>query len=271
MIKYFVTDLDSTFLRVDKSIPEENIEAIKEARDADINVIISSGRSNMSLDIFAKNLGLDYEGNYIIAYNGCRIYEAKSKKVLTENLLDGETARAVAGIVCKRVPNTLCYADSKLYTQNITPITKRYAFNSSLILNQVDDLRDVMTGDIQKIIMIGDHNDLYKAYEEVIEKLGKDINAETYFSSVDLFEFAAKGKSKGTAIKELAEILGEPLSAFAAIGDNENDIEMIEAAGFGIAVANAIDGCKEKADYVTELDCDNGGFAEGLRYVIRKR
>lgn len=256
-------------MRVDKSIPEENLKALEEAKKAGIKVIISSGRSNMSLDIFAEKLGLDYDGNYIIAYNGCRIYEAKSKKVLTENLLDGKTARAVAGIVCPIVANTLCYADSRLYTENITEVTKRYAFNSSLVLNKVRDLREVMKGDIQKIIMIGEHKKLFEAYEEVVKQLGNNIKAETYFSSVDLFEFAAKGKNKGTAISELAEILGEPLSVFAAIGDNQNDIEMIETAGVGIAMENAIEECKIKADYVTSLDCDNGGFAEGLMYVIK--
>lgn len=261
-------DLDNTFLRGDKSIPKENITALKKAKNAGINVIISSGRSNMSLDIYAKELGLDYEGNYIIAYNGCRIYEAKSKRVISEELLDSKTAIDISNIVTKIIPNTLCYCSSKLYTESITEITKRYAKNSSLILNKVLRLGDTMQEQVQKIIMIGRHEDLYNAYLKVINELGEDIPAEMYFSSNDLFEFSAKGKNKGTGLLKLAEILNEPLSAFAAIGDNQNDIEMIDYAGMGLAVANAVEGCKKAACYTTKADCDSGGFAEAVDYVL---
>ncbi len=269
MIKYLLMDLDNTFLRGDKSIPEENIKALEMMKENGIKVIISSGRSNMSLDIYAEKLGLNYEGNYIVAYNGCRIYEAKSKKVLTEYLLDHKIAAEISDIVTKMIPNTLCYSDSKLYTENITEITKRYAYNSSLKLYRVEDLKSVMTEDVvQKIIMIGEHEKLYGAYEEVVNKLGKDINAEMFYSSVDLFEFEAKSKNKGTSLLELAEILNEPVSSFASIGDNQNDIEMIEYAGLGMAVANAVEGCKKAASYITKADCDHGGFAEACNYVI---
>ncbi|MCD8089819.1 MAG: HAD family hydrolase [Clostridiales bacterium] len=271
MIKYLVMDLDNTFLRWDKSIPDENTEALRKLKDAGIKVIISSGRSNMSLDIYAEKLELDYEGNYIIAYNGCRIYEAKSKKVLREYLLDNKTAAKISDIVTKIIPNTLCYSNGKLYTENITYITKRYAKNSSLKLNKVDDLKSIMVGEVQKIIMIGEHKLLYGAYEEVIKKLGSDINAEMFYSSDDLFEFEAKNKNKGTALIELAEILNEPVSAFASIGDNQNDIEMIEYAGLGMAVANAVEGCKNAAKYITKKDCNNGGFAEACEYVLNRQ
>lgn len=267
-IKYLLADLDNTFLRRDKSIPKENMDALERAKKSGIKVIISSGRSNMSLDLYAKQLGLDYEGNYIIAYNGCLIYEAASKKVLCEELLDTETAKKISDIVTKIIPDTLCYCDSRLYTENITNVTERYAKNSSLILNHTDKLSGTMKNKVQKIIMIGRHEDLYGAYEEVIKKLGANVKAEMYYSSNDLFEFASKGKNKGTGLVRLAEILNEPLSHFAAVGDNQNDIEMIEYAGVGIAVSNAESGCKNAADYITEKSCDEGGFAEAVDYLL---
>ncbi|MCD7777750.1 MAG: Cof-type HAD-IIB family hydrolase [Clostridiales bacterium] len=270
MIKYLVMDLDNTFLRADKSIPEENITALKMLKEKGIKVIISSGRSNMSLDIYAEKLGLDYEGNYIIAHNGCRIYEAKSKKVLREYLLDNDTAAKISDIVTEIVPNTLCYSNSRLYTENITEVTKRYAKNSSLVLNRVDSLKSIIEGDVQKIIMIGEHETLYGAYRQVVEKLGSEIDAEMFYSSNDLFEFEAKGKNKGTALLELAEILNEPVEVFAAVGDNQNDIEMIAYAGLGMTVANGVEGCKKAAKYITKADCENAGFAEACNYVLKE-
>ncbi len=266
--KYLLTDLDNTFLAPDKSIPKENTKALELAAKEGIRVILSSGRSNMSLDIYAKRLGLDYDKNYIIAYNGCRIYEAKSKRVISENLLDNKTAAGICRLVTDKAENTLCYKDSTLYTQNITDITKRYAKNSSLELNRVDSLAEIAgEGKIQKIIMIGEHGRLYNIGEAVRRAL-PDINAEMFFSSEDLFEFSAKGKNKGTALIELADFLNEPVSAFAAVGDNQNDIEMIENAGFGIAVANAAAECKNAARFVTSRDCAGGGFAEAVLCII---
>ncbi len=268
-VKYMLMDLDNTFLAPDKSIPEENIEALRLAKENGMKVILASGRSNMSLDVYAKRLGLDYEGNYIIAYNGCRIYEAKSKAVISENLLDNKTACHICRIVALEAENTLLYKDSRLYTQNITDITKRYAKNSSLELNQAESLADIAAeGEIQKIIMIGEHDRLFDVYKTVCESLDQSIDAEMFFSSEDLFEFSAKGKSKGTALVELAEYLGEPMTAFAAIGDNQNDVEMIAKAGFGIAVGNAVEECKKAARYVTVRDCAGGGFAEAVLCII---
>lgn len=267
-IKYFLMDLDNTFLKEDKTVPKENLRALAKLKNMGIKVILCSGRSNMSLDVYAEKLGLNYKNNYIIAYNGCRIYEADTKKVLYEELLDKNTAISISNIVTKLIENTLCYYNGNLYSETENFITKRYAQRSSIKLNIVEKLSDVMRGDIQKIIMIDSHEKLINAYKKVTELLGDNIPAQMFFSSHDLFEFSAKGKTKGTALIKLSQILNEPLYRFAAIGDNENDADMIQYAGIGIAVANAVESCKLNADFVTEQDCNNGGFAYGAEYVI---
>jgi phosphoglycolate phosphatase (TIGR01487 family) len=77
----------------------------------------------------------------------------------------------------------------------------------------------------------------------------------------------AEGISKGLALRKLAADMGIPIEAFLAVGDSENDLEMLEAAGIGIAVANARDGVKAAADYIAEKG-DGDGFVEGVtRYL----
>jgi phosphoglycolate phosphatase (TIGR01487 family) len=68
-----------------------------------------------------------------------------------------------------------------------------------------------------------------------------------------------EGISKGLALRKLAADLGIPVGEFLAVGDSENDLEMIEAAGIGVAVANAMDGVKDASDYVAEKG-DGDGF-----------
>jgi phosphoglycolate phosphatase (TIGR01487 family) len=76
-----------------------------------------------------------------------------------------------------------------------------------------------------------------------------------------------KGISKGLALRRLAGEIGIPVGEFLAVGDSENDLELIEAAGIGVAVANARDEVKASADYVTEKG-DGDGFAEAVgRYL----
>jgi hydroxymethylpyrimidine pyrophosphatase-like HAD family hydrolase len=76
-------------------------------------------------------------------------------------------------------------------------------------------------------------------------------------------EILPAGVNKGAALSKVSEITGVPLSDMAAFGDSNNDVEMIEAAGLGVAVGNALDNLKAVADYVAAAD--NGlGVAEGL-------
>ena len=97
---------------------------------------------------------------------------------------------------------------------------------------------------------------------EVMRDLGVKV-LDTGFA----VHLQTKGISKGLALRKLAADLGIPLQQFLAMGDSENDLEMIQAAGVGVAVANARDEVRAAADYVTEKR-DGDGFAEAMaRYL----
>lgn len=77
----------------------------------------------------------------------------------------------------------------------------------------------------------------------------------------------ARGISKGLALKKLAADIGIPAGEFLAVGDSENDLELIEAAGIGVAVANAREELKAASDYVAEKG-DGDGFVEAVRRYL---
>ena len=101
-----------------------------------------------------------------------------------------------------------------------------------------------------------------------MEPLTRDRVAVSY-SSMRYLEFNAPGVNKGQALAWLARYLGIPLEKTIAIGDNENDMEMIKMAGLGIAVQNALPDVKEAADVVTTKDFSQGAVAEAIeRFVL---
>lgn len=81
------------------------------------------------------------------------------------------------------------------------------------------------------------------------------------------FEVMSKSTSKGIAVKKFCDILGIDSKEVICIGDNENDISMIEFAGLGIAMGNATDEVKSKSDFVTDTNANNG-VAKALRKVL---
>jgi len=95
-----------------------------------------------------------------------------------------------------------------------------------------------------------------------------DPAVDTFFSSVEFLEVVAKNLNKGNGLRMMAEILQIPLADTVAIGDEENDVSMLKAAGIGCAMSNGSASAKAAADYVTEKDNNNGGAAEAIRRFI---
>ena len=106
-------------------------------------------------------------------------------------------------------------------------------------------------------------NDLFKAKEE----LKKYEDLEVVSSSPSNFEVMNKGTSKGRAVKVLADILNINREEVMCLGDSENDLSMIEFAGLGVAMGNAEEFLKEKADYITDTN-ENDGVAKAIEKFI---
>ena len=106
-----------------------------------------------------------------------------------------------------------------------------------------------------------------------LEKIAKDlepITGDTFvsYSSNRYLEFNQQGVNKGQGLLSLAEILGVDPKDTIAIGDNDNDLTMIQAAGLGCCVSNATEAVKKNSDYIAEADCDEGGVAEIIEKFV---
>ena len=113
-----------------------------------------------------------------------------------------------------------------------------------------------------------DYSYLKKIESEITDLTG---NMDVSFSSNRYMEFNRKGVSKGNGLQRLCNILGVDIKDTIAIGDNFNDLSMIQAAGLGVGVSNTIADMKPLCDVITENDCDHSAVAEVInRYVLKQ-
>jgi Cof subfamily protein (haloacid dehalogenase superfamily) len=123
------------------------------------------------------------------------------------------------------------------------------------------DLKRSMLGDtLFKILISSDIDTMLNLYKVINTEVGRDCNI--LFSSKNLLEITSVEATKGQALKFVADRLGIDIKDTIAIGDNYNDIDMIQVAGLGVAIFNAVDDLKSVADYVTKADNNKHAIKE---------
>lgn len=250
------TDLDGTLLTDDKRVSEENIEAI--------DYFVSEG----GLFTFATGrvpggvMGtLEYvvPNAPIVTFNGGSIYDYSKEDFLWSSFLPPEAIEVVESIDRECPYAGIAVATAK--TLNYCKINDRVLEHSryeNIPVNKTDYKN--VSEPWQKVLFI-----MEKEYIEEIKNFVKEKGFDEKFtfvqSATHYYELLPFGMTKGAGILKLAEILGIEHKKLIAIGDNDNDIDMIKKAGIGIAVANAADSVKENADWIT-VDNNSNAIAK---------
>ncbi|MBQ9828697.1 MAG: HAD family phosphatase [Lachnospiraceae bacterium] len=257
----FLSDLDETLLTRDKRITERTRKALDDFAERGGVFAISTGRPLMSAEEVCRTMELDYPGSYIVSFNGALITEAHG---------GGEVYRA--GIAIDDAFEIMDMADRRgIYIQAYRGpyiLAKEYNEHSAHYISFIHcpliifrDIKKEMTEPPCKLLAIdADREKLTALRDEIAEKLGD--RTKMAFSSRSYLEIFSKEAGKGRALRYLAKYLGIPEERTYAAGDMENDMEMIEMAGTGIAMINGADKIKAAADVVTEEDNNHDGLAK---------
>ena len=268
MYKLIACDLDETLYGNDRTIPARNVEAIKRASELGVKFIPATGRGYNSVRETLVDLGLlDKEGEYVISYNGGAITENKGNRLLHFQGLPFEEAeelyrRGLNYDVCIHV-----YTREMVYAYNITQEEIARLSKRMQVTEVFDrDLQFLAGQDIAKVLYENRDFDYLKKIEEEL----KDItgNMDVSFSSNRYIEFNSKGVTKGAGLRFVAEMLGIKREETIAIGDNFNDLSMIQEAGLGVGVQNTIQGMRQYCDYITYATNDEGGVGEVIEKFI---
>lgn len=271
MYQLMFSDLDETLLTSDHHVPEINREAISKARKHGLKFIPATGRGYEMTREILHELNLDQsDEDYIIAFNGGMIVTTGSFKEILFQGMEYELVKEIFDFgknldVCMEIftPEG-CY----LFNANQDEINRKTKQKANFKVIEDFDMSFTKSMRIAKIIFQKCDMPYLRECAKQMESITRDRVAVSY-SSMRYLEFNAPGVNKGQALAWLTNYLGVPSENTIAIGDNENDLEMIKAAGLGIAVENALPNVKAVADFVTEKDFSSGAVAEAIeRFVL---
>ena len=267
--KMLVTDMDYTLLNKEKKVSDRNREALRRAMEKGVHMVVATGRIYTSARIYAKLLGLDTP---IIASNGALIKDAS--KTIFRDILSQDTVREMLRLCHKYGVYCHFFTENTIYSEKLINVSLRYT-EWNKYMGEEDQVKIRIVDDGEEIIEAA-KSEVLKAVvfdddDEKIQKL-RDGIMETGIVSVSQsmkhnLEVMNKGVTKGNAVRILAQMYGINREEIIAIGDNENDISMIEYAGLGIAMGNAEEILKRAADHVTG-DYQEDGVAEAIEKFI---
>lgn len=192
----------------------------------------------------------------VICYQGAVVADPRTGEFLRHEPIPLELARETIAVLGEEGFHVNCYVDDELYVDEVTPEAERYAGFQNLPLHEVGDLTAWLSAPPTKLVAIGDP-DLLDGLEV---RMKARFDGRLYISkSLPFFlEFASPEVTKGSGLGFLAEHLGFTRERTVAFGDGENDVELLEWAGFGVAVANAHPRVLAVADWVCPSAAEEG-------------
>lgn len=247
-IKIVFVDLDGTLAKDKRRIDISNKVAIDRLNSIGIPVVLTTGRSLFYSESLCKQFGLS---NYVITSNGAGVYNYLTKKVIYRNIISKEDIRKMDLLIKKYnlfyTAHTLerDYTNKENYFPNIY-VKDLIELEEKKIVQLV-----IQSYNIEDMKLL--RRDLSPTNLEIVNKSKEIIEGEKLY-----YDIVNKGTSKGNAVKELCEFLNIDLKKTMVIGDSYNDISMFDVAGFKVAVENALPMVKEKADFITLSNKDNG-------------
>lgn len=258
MYKLIAIDMDGTLLRQDKTISDLTKNNLKKAAELGVKVVLATGRPIQGIKRYLEELELTNENDYVIAINGALVSRASDYSVISASaVLTGKDVK----YIYNKVRDLETYFH--VFTSKDDLVNQKSKFSDDeekrlgLTIKVVDFLKDIEDEDeIHKVVL--------EEQKDILDKITSKIPSELFekynmIRSVDfMLEFMKKGCNKAIGLEKLAQYLGIKREEIIALGDADNDREMIEYAGLGVAMGNAKDEIKKLANYVTKSNEEDG-------------
>ncbi|MGI8542617.1 MAG: Cof-type HAD-IIB family hydrolase [Aridibacter sp.] len=284
MIKLLALDLDGTLLNSNGKIPEENISAIRQAEEKGVLVTIATGRRFRD----ARPVGLECEFNApIITHNGALLKYAESLETVEVSLIATETTKEILRVGSEFGGDALVSCDpngkgtmlyDKISAENI-PLKKYIVWAKSLhgdeaeeAVHHVENLVDVMDeNEIIHISYSGTCEPMYELQRFLEDELSSSVNIlATIYPHLDftLLDILPPNTSKASGLEHLVSKNNLSHREVMVIGDNFNDLEMLEYAGTPVVMGNADASLLEREEFYTTLSNDEHGVAVAINKFI---
>lgn len=287
MIKLLALDLDGTLLDSRGQIPESNRAAIRSAEGAGVLVTIATGRRFRD----ARPVGLELELNApLVTHNGALLKYAGSLETVAASLLDQETTREIVRVGTLYGGDALVSADphgqgSLLYDRvsdfniplqrYLSWATRLHGDDAENAVAHVSDLRDALS----------DHQVIHISFSGTCDAMGRMVDflgneladsvtiLPTIYPRLDftLIDILPPGTTKGTGLETLARSLAISPEEIMVVGDNFNDLGMLEFAGTPVVMGNADSSLLERPEFYKTVSNDESGVARAIdRFIFGK-
>ena len=255
-------DLDGTLLNSQKEITPEVRKALAWAKERGVYVVLSTGRIVGEAAEFARELPCE---DLMVTAGGTAIATASDERILQSWDMPCEIGAKAVEAVQSRPVRVMIYVGSKIYINEYSnrDFVANYrveGFHANKIV--VEDI----AGEIRK-----NHLNVTKVYaigEQALAEIRPLPGITITSSGSDNFEILPAGADKGRALTRLGELLGVTPAEMVAIGDSDNDAEMLRAVGMPVAMGNADAALKNLAKYIT-ADCDHDGVAQAVYHLFK--
>jgi Cof subfamily protein (haloacid dehalogenase superfamily) len=261
--KLIAADLDGTLMGEDAIISPKVKDAVRRAMGKGVRFTIATGRAFCSALPFAEELRINAP---LICYQGGLIKDRLSGQVIYEQSVPLPIAQEVIRFTQQRGLHLNVYVDGRAYVESMTSEARHYTRIAGAAVYPVGDMLAFLDCSPSKFIIILSDDG---ATRPLIAELGTLFAGRMRFvrSYPRFVEGIPWGVSKGHALARLADHLGLPLGETIGIGDNDNDLELVERAGLGIAMGNASPAVKNAADYIAP-SIDKDGVAEIIERFV---
>lgn len=283
MIKLVASDLDGTIIDKHNDIYKDNFKAISDINKSNIPFVICTGKT---YSIY-KGLCSSFHASYGIFGNGTSIVNLKTGEEIYQSSLDSSSVINSVKIAKQNNLHVHIYTKNQIITEELLyldlrnyRLQKNNIYNNKLEFKIVPDLLDYLSKkdlSVSKVV-ISSTSSLEKIQEEILNTLDVSVfNIKKYGKFKDkiidkeyeYLDIIPKNVSKGNALEILGSYLKINKDEILAIGDNLNDLDMVEKAGIGIAINNAYSELKQVANYTTKKNVEQGGFAEAIYKFIK--
>lgn len=268
-IRLLVSDVDGTLTNTAHEVVPRNIEAIQRFRASGGLFTLATGRGPETAWRYAEMLEVDLP---TILYNGALIYDFARQQTLWETRLQLQQAQLAAEVAAD-IPGvfTMIYRSGTIYAHRIPDWGRQFVIDDFSVMEPVDELTEALAEPPHKTIIVDEADGaafpaFREAYTDALAAAGVELPHLAQSASFFL-EIVPAGHNKATGLQWLAGELGVDLRHIAAIGDHNNDVEMVQIAGLGAAPANGTPEVRARADRIV-AHCDDGAVADLIERLV---
>ena len=265
--KILVLDVDGTLVDSNREISKRTLTALRKVQQTGIRIVLASGRPVSGIMPIARQIELHNYGGYVLAYNGAQVVDAASGETIFEKRVDPQLIPYVEKKARKNGFGLFSYHRDFIITNS--PDNAHVKHEA-----EINDMRIVAEEEFSiaidfapcKVVLVSDDYEALTGLETHWQKR-LDGTLDTFMSENFFLEVVAPGIDKSNTLAWLLDHIGVPTDEVMAIGDGVRDVKMLQMAGYGVAMGNAVNSVLACADAVTGTN-DTEGVAEAVEKHI---